>query len=129
MARLSHTPGMAPREGFHAQVWKPEQPGSGPSQSGAADAESGPSEEIARLFSCCGWEPPHDPALRPSQQVFPGAEWKRKTRLSSGSPRSQCPGYCLTGNEQNWTQTAVLRRSGCKSSPGEVGWGGKKRGG
>ena len=84
-----------------------------------ADAESGPSEEIARLFSCCGWESPRDPPLGPSQQVFLGAEWKRKTRPSSGSLSLWSPGYCLTGNEQNRTQTAVLERSGCKPSPGE----------
>lgn len=94
-----------------------------------ADAESGPSEEIAHLFSCCGWESPRDPPLGPSQQVYLGAEWKRKMRPSSGSLSLWSPGYCLTGNEQNCTQTAALERSGCKSSPGERGGERKSLGG
>lgn len=86
------TPG-APLGAFNAQVWKSEQPGSSPFQSRqGTDAESGTLEEMAlfggnhRLFSCCGWESLRDPTLLgPSQQVFLGAERKRKMKLSSGN--------------------------------------------
>ena len=93
--------GTAPLDDCNIQVWKSELPAAALPREAAIDAESGPLEEIARLFSCCGWESPRDPPLGPSQQVFLGAEWKRKTRPSSGSLGSWSLGDCSTGNEQN----------------------------
>lgn len=44
-----------PAGGLGAQVWKPGSQAGFPTRAGLrADAESGPSEEIAHLSSCCG---------------------------------------------------------------------------
>lgn len=94
-----------PLEALNAQVWKSEQPGSSPFRSGqGTDAESGPPEEVAGHFPAVAGSLHVTPLVGPSQQVFLGAERKRKK-----------PGSWLLG-------------SGCQTQPHERRWEGWREG-
>lgn len=102
--RLPRTPGGMPTEALDAQVWKSEQPGSSPFCRGqGTDAESGPPEEIAGHFPAVAGSLHVTPLAGPSQQVFLGAERKRKK-----------PGSWLLG-------------SSCQTQPHERGREGRRR--
>ena len=94
--------GTAPLDDCNTQVWKSELPAAALPREAAIDAESGPLEEIARLFSCCGWESPRDPPLGPSQQVFLGAEWKRKLFIGRQLRWNLCSHLLEMGIWSSW---------------------------
>lgn len=102
-----------PLVALNTQVWKSEQPGSSPFRSGqGTGAESGPPEEIAGHFPAVAGSLHVTPLVGPSQQVFLGAERKRK-KPGSWLLGSSCQTQPHERGREGWREGRGKREASC----------------